>query len=198
MSGLNRNAAGATISSNAASAAASPDPGGSGMFIDAPAPSPSPTSESFPVPGYDPSSCVDTNNTSGSSRKMSFVPFPWCTSKSNINTRWSPCALCACRAAAETVPKRQKPIAARGVAWCPGGRHSPNPVAASPPFSGPPSSPARAFADATTASTSAMAAPQPRIAASYDPGVTYVGAVSTSHGARVFARMSSPCTKFFV
>ena len=86
-------------------------------MIVAPMPSPSPASDIFPVPGKLPSSCVDTKRTEGSSLKMSFVPLPWCTSKSKIITRAIPRARCACLAAAATVPKRQNPIADLGVAW---------------------------------------------------------------------------------
>ena len=122
---------------------------------------------------------------------MSFVPLPWCTSKSKIKTFASPCLVCAWRAAAAAVPKRQKPIAPRGSAWCPGGRHNPKPAGARRAS---PVSSSRARAARTTASTSASAAPTPLSASAYDAVVKYVGDASMSSGARVRARMSSPRT----
>ena len=83
--------------------------------------------------------------------KIALVPLPWWTSQSRISTRSTPCADCACRAATAALPKKQKPIARAGSAWCPGGRMAEKPVAASPESS---------------ASTSATAPPAARTAAS--------------------------------
>jgi hypothetical protein len=55
------------------------------------------------------------------------VPFPWWTSQSTIATLSIPSSACAWRAAIATLSKMQKPIAAAGRAWCPGGRTSANP-----------------------------------------------------------------------
>ena len=102
---------------------------------------------------------------------------PWCTSKSKMSTRRSPCARCACRAATHTLPTMQKPMPPRGSEWCPGGRQMANPavlVLAPPPplllglpLLPPPGAACAAAAAAasrscdaaTTASTSASTAP---------------------------------------
>ena len=99
------------------------------------------------------------NSTSGLEWKMSFVPLPWCTSQSRTNTRSTPSASRAWRAATATLLKKQNPIATRGSAWCPGGRSPQNPTDASP---------------ATSASTSATAPPAACSAASYVPSLAIV------------------------
>ena len=61
-----------------------------------------------------------------------------------------PCRCWAWRVATATVPNKQKPMGPFTTAWCPGGRQTPKPTAAGPSLS---------EVLATTASTSAVAAP---------------------------------------
>ena len=61
---------------------------------------------------------------------MSWVPLPWCASKSTINTR-SPASANAAAATA-TLENKQKPIVSDLVAWWPGGRTAQNAESASP------------------------------------------------------------------
>ena len=85
-----------------------------------------------PVSGYSGNWCELRYSTRGSASKMACVPLPWCTSKSTIATRSSPCASSACAAATAMLLNRQKPIATCRVAWWPGGRTAQNARARSP------------------------------------------------------------------
>ena len=96
-----------------------------------------------------------------SSQTRSWVPLPWCTSKSTIATRSSPCASSACRAPITTLPKKQKPIAVAVSAWCPGGRTAQKAFRTSP---------------AITMSTARTTAPAARRAAASVPGDRKVSA----------------------
>ncbi len=58
-----------------------------------------------------------------SSQTRSCVPLPWWTSKSTIATRSRPCASSAWRAPTTALPKRQKPIARRGLGVVAGRAH---------------------------------------------------------------------------
>src|SRR5207237_109110 len=75
-----------TSSPTACSHASSPAPGGSTTFRFAPAPSPLPVSSAKPRKcGNHPaagSTWTDATRTSGCSKKISCVPFPWCASTS--------------------------------------------------------------------------------------------------------------------
>ena len=125
-----------------------------------PSPAPRPTSRAGPVPGYSGDWWIEQNRTSSRSRKIAFVPLPWCTSKSKISTRRAPCASIACCAPIAMLSNRQKPIACARSAWWPGGRCSDAPAET-------PSSP-------SSASTSATAPPAACSAASNEPGLTIV------------------------
>ena len=77
---------------------------------------PTPRSFARPVSGYSGDWCELANNTRGSCSKIAWVPLPWCTSKSAMATRSSPCIASACAAATAILLNRQNPIAVSAVA----------------------------------------------------------------------------------
>ena len=124
-SGRNACSAGTTARSIAATYAPFPEPAGSGMFSTLFGAVLPPRSSWVPDPnGYRLSWCSETVSVSGSSQKIAWVPFPWCTSQSTTATRPRPRLARAQRMAMAMFASMQKPIPSAGRAWCPGGRTS--------------------------------------------------------------------------
>ena len=107
----------------------SPKPFSSGILTLNPLAWSFPTSSTKPVPGKKWSSyrCRLQKKTDLSLAKMSFVPFPWCTSQSRMAILFKPCSFWACRAATATLLNMQKPQAFSSLAWWPGGRMAAKP-----------------------------------------------------------------------